>query len=159
MKVAMGMGAFFCTLFGIFPNLLYNYLPYSTDYQPYTIYHLVEMMQILVFTFVGFWLLRKKLEGTPHIAIDTDWFYRRPADAVRYAFVQLPDRFFGLVEQGSEKLAKSLSRRAKNPLQFFPINFDSDGKAIKSDDFTASIGAALAFILLGFIIAILTLFL
>ncbi len=119
------------------------------------------MMQILVFTFVGFWLLRKKLEGTPHIALDTDWFYRRPADAVRYAFVKLPDRFFGLFEQSTIKLAKKISEQAKNPLRFITANFGSGdgGKTVISDDFTTSIGAALAFILLGFIIALLTFFL
>jgi multicomponent Na+:H+ antiporter subunit D len=154
MKIAMGMGAFFCTLFGVYPDLLYNYLPYSVgDYEPYTIYHLVEMMQILVFTFVGFWLLRKKLEGTPHIALDTDWFYRKPADAVRYAFVQLPDRLFGFAEQSTLKLANRLSQAAKNPLQVLPFSSEMNGKPVNSDDFAASIGAALAFILLGFIVA------
>jgi multicomponent Na+:H+ antiporter subunit D len=153
MKIAMGMGAFFCTLFGVYPDLLYSYLPYAVDYEPYTVYHLVEMLQILVFTFVGFWLLRKKLEGTPHIALDTDWFYRKPADAVQYAFVQLPNRFYGFVEETSLNIAGRLSNIAKNPLQVIPFISKTNGKPVKSDDFSASIGAALAFILFGFIVA------
>jgi multicomponent Na+:H+ antiporter subunit D len=153
MKIAMGMGAFFCTLFGVYPDLLYSYLPYAVDYEPYTVYHLVEMLQILVFTFVGFWLLRKKLEGTPHIALDTDWFYRKPADAVQYTFVQLPNRFYGYVEEISLNITGRLSNIAKNPLQVIPFISKANGKPVKSDDFSASIGAALAFILFGFIVA------
>lgn len=155
MKIAMGVGAFFCMLFGVYPELLYNYLPYAVDYEPYTIYNLVEMMQILILSFVGFWLLRKKLEGTPRITIDTDWFYRRPANVVQYAFVKLPNRFYGFVEQSSIKLAGRLSEVAKNPLQALPFSSKANGKPVTSDDFSASIGAALAFILFGFIVAFL----
>lgn len=87
MLVAMGFGAFFCTLFGVYPDLLYRFLPYEVTYEPYTVYHLVEMTQILVFTFIGFWILRKKLEGEALIALDTDWFYRRSAPLAKRVFV------------------------------------------------------------------------
>ncbi|MDZ7658634.1 Na(+)/H(+) antiporter subunit D [Fodinibius sp.] len=153
MKVAMGIGAFFCILFGVFPQLLYSQLPYATDFQPYSIYNFVEMTQILVLAFVGFWLLRKKLQATSHISLDTDWFYRRPADTVRYAFVKLPDRFYGFVEQSSLQLAQKLSEVARNPLQRIPFSSWANGKSVKSDDFSTSIGAALAFILFGFLVA------
>ena len=155
MKVAMSIGAFFCILFGVFPQLLYSQLPYATDFQPYSVYNLVEMTQILVLAFVGFWLLRNKLQGTPHISLDTDWFYRRPANVVRYTFVELPNRFYGFMEDRSLNIAGELSRIAKNPLQLLSVsssNQDSK-KTIKSDDFSTSIGVALAFILFAFIVA------
>ncbi|MAO65980.1 MAG: Na(+)/H(+) antiporter subunit D [Balneola sp.] len=153
MKIAMGMGAFFCTLFGVYPALLYNYLPYAVDYHPYTIYHFVEMMQILVFTFIGFWLLRKKLEGTPTIAVDTDWFYRKPADAVRYVFVSIPNRFYGWAENSALASAEKLSGVSKNPLKYILPSFATEGREVQSDGFSAGIGAALAFILFGFLVA------
>ncbi|MDZ7681469.1 MAG: hypothetical protein U5J63_07050 [Fodinibius sp.] len=151
MKIAMGMGAFFCTLFGIFPGLLYSYLPYPVDYTPYTVYHFVEMLQILVFTFVGFWLLRKKLEGSPHIALDTDWFYRKPADAVQKAFVQMPNKLFGLAETASLNIAEKVSGWSTNPIQYLLPSFVNSNRPLKSDDFAAPIGTAIAFILFGFI--------
>ncbi|MEX2347915.1 MAG: Na(+)/H(+) antiporter subunit D [Balneolaceae bacterium] len=159
MKIAMGMGAFFCTLFGVYPDLLYRFLPYAVDYQPYTIYHFVEMMQILVFTFIGFWILRKKLEGTPTIALDTDWFYRKPADAIRYIFVQLPNSFYGWAEDTTLSIADKLSGLSKNPIRYMLPSFTTEGREVKSDGFTASMSAALAFILFGFLVAILVVFL
>lgn len=152
MKIAMGLGAFFCTLFGIYPVLLYNYLPYAVDYHPYTVYHFVEMLQILVFTFIGFWLLRKKLEGTPQIALDTDWFYRKPADLVNKVFVQLPNNLFGIAEKFALSVANKLAGVSKNPLQYLLPNVVTEGREIKSDGFSATMSAALAFILFGFLI-------
>jgi multicomponent Na+:H+ antiporter subunit D len=151
MKIAMGMGAFLCTLFGVYPDLLYRYLPYSVDYTPYTIYHFVEMLQILVFTYVGFWLLRKKLEGSPHIALDTDWFYRKPADAVQYAFVTMPNKLFGLAESATLNIADRVSGWSENPIQYLLPSFVNGNRPLKSDDFAASLGTAIAFILFGFI--------
>lgn len=152
MKIAMGIGAFLCTLFGVYPVLLYNYLPYAVDYHPYTVYHFVEMMQILVFTFIGFWLLRKKLEGTPTIAIDTDWFYRKPADLVNKVFVQFPNNLFGVAEKIALSFANKLAGLSKNPLQYLLPNVVTEGREIKSDGFSTTMSAALAFILFGFLI-------
>jgi multicomponent Na+:H+ antiporter subunit D len=89
MYVAMGIVAFLCTLYGVVPGLLYGMLPYDKPYHPYTAYHLVESIQLLTFTFIGFWLLRSKLAGERCIALDTDWFYRRGA-GVAQALVVVP---------------------------------------------------------------------
>ncbi|MFP8487811.1 Na(+)/H(+) antiporter subunit D [Gracilimonas sp. Q87] len=159
MKIAMAMGAFFCTLFGVYPDLLYRFLPYTVDYQPYTIYHFVEMMQILVFTFIGFWILRKKLEGTPTIAVDTDWFYRKPAKLVEKVFVDFPNNLFGKAEQVTYSVADSASAVSKNPLKVLLPSFVTEGREIKSEGFSTTIGAALSFILFGFIVILLVIFL
>ena len=57
-------------------------------FEPFTVHHIVETVQILVFTFIAFWLFRKKL--TPHadISLDVDWLYRRPASYLRKIFVE-----------------------------------------------------------------------
>jgi multicomponent Na+:H+ antiporter subunit D len=76
MLIGMGITAFLCILLGVYPKLLYEQLPYSFNYEPYTISHIVSVSQLLGFTFIGFWILRKKLYGEPMITLDTDWFYR-----------------------------------------------------------------------------------
>ncbi len=76
MLIAMGLTAFLCIFIGIFPKILYNQLPYPVNYEPYTPYHIVSTSQLLGFTFIGFWLFRKKLYGESTITLDTDWFYR-----------------------------------------------------------------------------------
>jgi len=76
MLAAMGITAFLCTLLGVYPKILYDILPYPVHYEPYAAGHVVAMCQLLLFTFVAFWLLRGMLHGTPTITLDTDWFYR-----------------------------------------------------------------------------------
>src|SRR5690606_33077624 len=70
MKVAMGIGGVLCVTFGLFPSLIYGILPYTTNYQPYSVYHLVEMTQILVVGFVLFWFLKDKLNITSNVLLD-----------------------------------------------------------------------------------------
>lgn len=82
MLVAMGITAFLCTLLGVYPKILYDMLPYPVLYEPYAVGHVVAMSQLLLFTFVAFWLLRGMLHGTPTISLDTDWFYRIPGKRV-----------------------------------------------------------------------------
>lgn len=76
MLVAMGLTSFLCILLGVYPKLLYDLLPYPVHYEPYAPGHVVSMSQLLGFTFVAFWVLRKKLHGEPTITLDTDWLYR-----------------------------------------------------------------------------------
>ncbi len=89
MLVAMGIAAFFCFFLGIYPDYLYRMLPFPVTYHPYTAYHLSETLQILGFTALGFYLLRKKLVPEAKLNLDVDWFYRRGAEA----FVKLARRF------------------------------------------------------------------
>jgi multicomponent Na+:H+ antiporter subunit D len=155
MKIAMGMGALFCILFGVAPQLLYSQLPYPTDFQPFSIYNFVEMTQILVLAFAGFWFLKNHLNVSSTISLDTDWFYRRPAAVVRTIFVEFPNNAFGVAETISLSLANKLSGLSKNPMKLLLPSFVMNGREVKSDGFTASMSAALAFILFGFLVAIL----
>lgn len=149
MVVAMGFGAFFCTLFGVYPTLLYNYLPYPVDYQPYTVYHLVEMTQILIFTFVGFWILRKKLEGEPYLALDTDWFYRKPAVLVRKYFVNGVDRTFDRAEAAILTIRSTVSGLFINPMLWLNPFTNKNNKA---SNYSSGIEVVLSFILVSFLV-------
>ncbi|MBN1585811.1 MAG: Na(+)/H(+) antiporter subunit D [Candidatus Omnitrophica bacterium] len=83
----MGAVAALCFVSGVMPALLYPHLPYAVHYQPYTAHHLAEMMQILIFTAAGFFLLLKKLKIQDTLTVDTDWFYRKPGLAAASALV------------------------------------------------------------------------
>jgi len=80
MLLAMGITAFLCVFLAIFPDLLYDILPYAVDYVPYTAYHVVGQLQLLMFGALAFCLLI--LSGyypaeMRAINLDTDWFYRK----------------------------------------------------------------------------------
>ncbi|MGI6551734.1 MAG: Na(+)/H(+) antiporter subunit D [Bacillota bacterium] len=78
MNVAMVLGAFLCTLYGIYPKLLYDWLPFAMDYNPFTLDHIVNYIQLLLATGVAFWLYLSRLEPRANISLDFDWFYRKP---------------------------------------------------------------------------------
>lgn len=117
MHIGMAIVAFFCILHGIFPSLLYKYLPNYIEHQwnPFTAHHLVEAAQILIFTFIAFWFFRKKLEPHPTISLDTDWFYRRPAKLARRIFVDSVSNSFDWVEKIAYILVKKLTSFGRNP--------------------------------------------
>ncbi len=76
MLAAMGVTAFLCVFIGVYPQALYKMLPYAVDYAPYTASHVIGMSQLLLFTFLAFWMLKGMLRGERTITLDTDWFYR-----------------------------------------------------------------------------------
>jgi len=78
MLIAMGMTAFLCIYTGVYPKVLYDLLPYPVHYYPYTPYHVVTMMQLLLLTAAAFWIYIDKLGGEATMSLDTDWFYRKP---------------------------------------------------------------------------------
>ena len=117
MHIGMAIVAFFCILHGIFPSLLYKYLPTYLEHQwnPFTAHHLVEAVQILTFTFIGFWILRKKLEPHATISLDMDWFYRRPVKLARKVFVDSVSFAFDQVEKAAFIVVKKLASFSRNP--------------------------------------------
>jgi multicomponent Na+:H+ antiporter subunit D len=117
MIAAMGTAAFFCTLFGVYPELLYRELPFAMDYRPYTVPHLVEAVQLLTFTFIAFWIYRHKLAGEPYIALDTDWFYRAARPYFRAVFITGVNRFFEFWEEKGFELADRVARLSAHPVQ------------------------------------------
>lgn len=80
MLLAMGIAAFLCVAIAVFPDPLYDILPYPVDYVPYTGAHVVGQLQLLMFGALAFCLLI--LAGyypaeMRAINLDTDWFYRK----------------------------------------------------------------------------------
>jgi multicomponent Na+:H+ antiporter subunit D len=78
---AMGLTSLLCFVIGIYPKALYNLLPFPVEYHPYTLPHLSEMLQILSFTGLVFFLLVKKLSPEAKLNLDMDWIYRKGAKA------------------------------------------------------------------------------
>jgi multicomponent Na+:H+ antiporter subunit D len=77
MTAAMAITSGLCIFIGVYTPYLYAKLPYQVAYDPYTLYHISETLQVQLFTAVGFFLMIKKLEPSATISLDLDWFYRR----------------------------------------------------------------------------------
>jgi multicomponent Na+:H+ antiporter subunit D len=77
MLIAMAFLSFLCIFLGLYPQPLYNVLPYEVHYQAYTFNHVVAQLQLLMLSALVFFLFLKLLKRTETISIDTDWFYRK----------------------------------------------------------------------------------
>jgi len=76
MLVGMGILAFLCIFLGVYPKILYDMLPYPVEYVPFTVTRVFSITQMFIFSFLGFWLLRKLVKGYPTFVLDTDWAVR-----------------------------------------------------------------------------------
>ena len=79
MLAAMGITAALCIGIGLFPGLLYSLLPYTVDYAPYTLEHVVTQLQLLMFSALAFTVLMRTGLYPPELRstnVDFDWIYR-----------------------------------------------------------------------------------
>lgn len=89
---AMGIAAFLCIAIGVYPQALYNILPYPVDYAPYTTTHVITQLQLLLFSALAFVFLFKTGLYPPEVKsvnLDTDWLYRKGAATVLQPLSQL----------------------------------------------------------------------
>ncbi len=78
MLAAMAFMAFLCIFLGVYPQPLYDVLPYGeVHYQAYTLAHVVSQLQLLMLSALVFFLFLPLLKRTETISLDTDWFYRK----------------------------------------------------------------------------------
>jgi multicomponent Na+:H+ antiporter subunit D len=84
MCIAMGLAAFICIFLGIYPAPLYSILPFPVQYTPYTSFHVLGMLQLLMFGALAFTILVLSGYYPPEmraVNLDTDWFIRLPGRA------------------------------------------------------------------------------
>ena len=82
MRWAMILLSALCIGLGIWPEWLYQLLPYESTYVPYTAPHVVAQLQLLLFSGLAFFVLLTYLKRTLTITLDTDWLWRRGTPAL-----------------------------------------------------------------------------
>ena len=76
MRLAMIFVAALCVGLGVFYDPLYRLLPFPVHYAPYTGFHVVAQLQLLLFSGLAFFVMLGWLRRTLTITLDTDWIYR-----------------------------------------------------------------------------------
>jgi multicomponent Na+:H+ antiporter subunit D len=76
MRLAMLFVAALCIGLGIFYRPLYELLPFPAAYAPYTGYHVVAQLQLLLFSGLAFFVMLGWLRRTLTVTLDVDWTYR-----------------------------------------------------------------------------------
>jgi len=78
MLAAMALLSFVCIFLGIYPQPLYDILPFgAVEFHAYTFEHTLNQFQLLMFSALAFFMLLPLLKRTETISIDTDWVYRK----------------------------------------------------------------------------------
>ena len=80
MLLAMGVTAFLCIAIGVYPTALYDILPHHVDYHPYSTAHVINQLQLLLFSALAFTFLMMTKLYPPELKstnLDTDYVYRR----------------------------------------------------------------------------------
>ena len=120
MRLAMGIAAFICIFLGVYPQPLYRILPYAVHYVPYTTFHVVGMLQLLMFGALAFTMLVLSGYYPPEmraVNLDTDWFARIPGRKFIW-FCNAPlKRIGGFFEGGVSRivdLLKAIPDRSVN---------------------------------------------
>ncbi len=120
MLLAMGIAAFLCIFLGVYPDPLYNVLPFPVNYHPYTADHVSGALGILLFTGLGFFVALKYLDPEPKISLDCDWFYRKGATV----FIWLASKPVATAEEFIGNLYKTLFIHFTLKTAFFAKRID-----------------------------------
>jgi len=155
MYVAMSGGAFLCTLYGLFPSLLYQYLPFAAKYEPFTMDHVISAVQLLVATLAAFWVFIPKLGGEPTISVDTDWFYRRPLIYLVNATVKGVLTLQEATGVHGKKVLGGIIAFFANPLKWIPLSTARPVEPVYSaDKYRFPVGAIILTGIMVFIMAL-----
>lgn len=150
MLVGMAILATFCILYGVFPSLQFGQLPFAEDFQPYKLSTVVKYLQLQIFTFIAFWMLKQKMYGPEKVVIDLDSIYRGAAPAVRWLVVDGVSAAFTQAQAGVARLTTVGIEIGKNPIRLFV-----GGRAEPADRFRLSIGAGMALTVATFVVVLL----
>jgi multicomponent Na+:H+ antiporter subunit D len=101
MGLAMVIFAAICLFIGIYPESLYQFLPYQTDYVPYTAYKVVYYLQLLLFSGLAFFLLLPLMKRTLTISLDIDWFWRVAGARIGDTLYKVVGTVGNALEQGA----------------------------------------------------------
>ena len=116
MYLAMGLGAVANIAIGLYPDLLYRFMPDEVTRTAYAGGPVVEKLQILLFTVLGYLLLKHLLAAKPRITLDVDWLYRQGPRALGEALAGTRQRIHVTSTAGNGKAPDGATQPAVSPL-------------------------------------------
>ena len=126
MYLGMALLAVLCIAQGLFPDMLYKYLPIPMTetnhniYQPWTMWSVLQSSMLLGFSELAFYVMREVI--TPHKALnlDFDWFYRLIGRGV----LALICRPFAFIDNIWTNVYKTIGLRFLKLFAAFTVFFD-----------------------------------
>jgi multicomponent Na+:H+ antiporter subunit D len=118
MRIAMGIAAFLCIFLGVYPQPLYAILPYPVEFIPYTGFHVVSQLLLLLFGALAFTLLMlsgyfpAEMRATN---LDTDWFARMPGRKFVWFCEKPVKELFAFFDRRVMGVVSFISNLSRNP--------------------------------------------
>jgi len=122
MQLAMGLTAFLCVFIGVYPNVLFDILPYNgVHHHPFTFLHVMGTIQLLMLAGLAFVLAKAMV--VPHRAtiLDFDYFYRMGGRGLVWVCIAPLSKFRFRLQLSSSRAVDIIVRLAKNPMMIFEI--------------------------------------
>ncbi len=119
MRLAMILLSALCVGLGIWYEPLYALLPHAVDYEPYTAFHVVAQLQLLLFSGLAFFVMLGWLRRTLTVTLDVDWLWRVPLARLASAAARVLGSGMHALESGAGRGADAvgdLARRLSAPL-------------------------------------------
>ena len=114
MSLAMFIFVGICIGLGVYPEPLYNMLPYPIEYHPYKPGKVLFYLQLLMFSGLAFFLLLPMMKRTLTISLDTDWFWRvmfkKIWQVLSGAVVSVAVEIVGYIDLGKQSVGRFLAR-------------------------------------------------
>lgn len=130
--IAMSITALLCVVLGVRPAWLYLIVRGAETYEPYTWGHVLEALQLLSVTALGFVFFKEKLRPTPTTTLDFDRVYRAIGR---------------LVLRAGDKVATATDRLEEWALAAADIGLGARPRTVPTVGY--SVGAALVALALG----------
>ncbi len=116
MGAAMVIFAALCILIGVFPELLYRYLPYPVDYEAYTPGKVLFYLQLLLFSGLAFFLLLPLMRRTDTLSLDTDWIWRVGLKRIGVLLYRGLSETGAAIRAATDQTLAAIGREARNYL-------------------------------------------
>lgn len=92
MLAAMAVAAIVCLGVGFYPAALYGILPWTVDYNPYDLTHVLTQLQLLAFAILGVVFLHRSGLYPAEIRatnLDAEWLWRRALPAIAHRVIAI----------------------------------------------------------------------
>jgi len=111
MAAAMILMSAVCIGLGVYPEPLYQLLPYPVDYEAYKASKVLFYLQLLLFSGLAFFLLLPWMQRTLTITLDVDWIWRRGMPLAWTAGCRLADGVFAALGRLRDGLSRGVGTR------------------------------------------------
>lgn len=148
MYIAMGIGTLLCVTYGVYPHLLYQYLPFPMEtYNPFTVDHVVQSLEMLAMATLPFIYYLPKMEPHTALSLDTDWLYRRPITGIVQGLSYLVCAVSDALGSAWEVFYKKSMELSHNPMEFLDAKSLRNSTKYNPENYRTSIADPIMIVL------------